>query len=204
MRTVILHGHLARLCGRYHRFEIQSPGEAIRALCANFPQFKQHLYKAAQAGLRFHVWDGESTIKAEELQMHGTKVIRISPELKGAKKSGALETIIGAVFIVIGTILYFTPGAAAAPYFWEIGASLLLGGVVQLLTPTPRSDGPADKPKSNYFDGPVNVTAQGNPVPILYGEMIVGSAVISAGIEVDDIPLGASPNDAPPVIDYGP
>ena len=36
------------------------------------------------------------------------------------------------------------------------------------------------------FNGPVNTTAQGNPVPVIYGEMIVGSATISAGIYSED------------------
>ena len=46
-------------------------------------------------------------------------------------------------------------------------------------------DGP-DNGASYNFNGPVNTTAQGNPVPLLYGEMFVGSATISAGIYSED------------------
>ena len=70
----------------------------------------------------------------------------------------------------------------------QIGASLILGGVVQMLTPVPR--GTKNKSVSNEpsysFNGAVNTQAQGNPVPLLYGRMIVGSAVISAGINAED------------------
>jgi len=46
---------------------------------------------------------------------------------------------------------------------------------------------------SYVFNGAVNTTAQGHPVPVGYGRMIVGSAVISAGIDVDEIPVDESP-----------
>ena len=64
---------------------------------------------------------------------------------------------------------------------------MVLGGVVQLLSPQQSYDSassvsPENKPSYN-FNGPVNTTAQGHPVPLCYGRMIVGSAVISAGLE---------------------
>ena len=67
------------------------------------------------------------------------------------------------------------------------GISMVLGGVVQLLSPqqtydSAASERPENRPSYN-FNGPVNTTAQGHPVPLCYGRMIVGSAVISAGIE---------------------
>jgi predicted phage tail protein len=67
------------------------------------------------------------------------------------------------------------------------GASLVLGGVAQLLTPTPRiptgPDTQNDPRKSYSFSGIQNTSRQGVPVPIVYGETIVGSVVISAGID---------------------
>jgi predicted phage tail protein len=67
------------------------------------------------------------------------------------------------------------------------GASLLLGGIAQLLTPTPKvtqgADGQDDPRKSYSFSGIQNTSRQGVPVPIVYGETIVGSVVISAGID---------------------
>ena len=72
-----------------------------------------------------------------------------------------------------------------------IGTSLALGGVAQLLTPTPTlslgTDSPNDPRKSYSFSGIQNTSRQGTPVPIVYGEMLVGSVVISAGIDVDQV-----------------
>jgi predicted phage tail protein len=63
----------------------------------------------------------------------------------------------------------------------------LLGGVAQLLTPTPKVPQGADKqddPRKSYsFSGIQNTSRQGVPVPIVYGETLVGSVVISAGID---------------------
>jgi len=65
---------------------------------------------------------------------------------------------------------------------------MILGGVVQLLTPIPKGSAAntAANAPSYVFNGAVNTQAQGNPVPLLYGRMIVGSAVISAGIKAED------------------
>ena len=49
------------------------------------------------------------------------------------------------------------------------------------------SERPENKP-SYSFNGAVNTTAQGHPVPVGYGRLVVGSAVISAGIDVDEVP----------------
>jgi predicted phage tail protein len=72
-----------------------------------------------------------------------------------------------------------------------IGASLVLGGVAQLLTPTPKiptgSNSEQDPRKSYSFSGIQNTSRQGLPVPIVYGETIVGSVVISAGIDTEQV-----------------
>ncbi|SIS09778.1 hypothetical protein SAMN02745664_13011, partial [Moraxella cuniculi DSM 21768] len=65
---------------------------------------------------------------------------------------------------------------------------LLLGGVASLMAKTPKLD-PANedgnKPNKG-FGGAVTTVAQGNPVPILYGEREVGGFIASAGIIADD------------------
>ena len=69
------------------------------------------------------------------------------------------------------------------------GVSMTVNGIVQLLFPQPKMKAPKERPEdtpSYSFNGPVNTMAQGHPVPLLYGELIVGSAVISAGIEAKD------------------
>ncbi len=203
MREVRLYGQLGRRYGRMHRFRVGSPAEAMRALCANFPGFEAELSIAHTRGMRYAVWDGAENIGEDRLQMLGRAPIRIAPIVAGSKRAGVLQTILGVTLIAIGAVLTATGGGAgAAPYFYKIGAVLALGGVAQLLTPMPKSGDPneddANRP-NNVFDGPVNTTAQGHPVPVGYGRLEIGSAVISAGIDVDDVQInngGTAPDPA--------
>ena len=63
-----------------------------------------------------------------------------------------------------------------------MGAAMIFGGVAQLLAPTIESSAGNDE-QSYLFDGAQNSVKQGTPVPILYGRLTVGGAVISASIK---------------------
>ncbi|EJF8536966.1 tail assembly protein, partial [Escherichia coli O62/O68:H12] len=116
-------------------------------------------------------------------------VIRIVPVIIGSKKAGVLQTILGAVLVAVGVVLNFTPWAAASPFFYKLGAAVMLGGVVQMLSPQPAglaSKQSSDNRASYAFGGVTNTAAQGYPVPLLYGRRRIGGAIISAGIYVED------------------
>ena len=94
------------------------------------------------------------------------------------------------VGVVVGIWAGWTGiGGAAAASLISSGAGMMIGGVIQMLSPmqgglASRQD-PDNKP-SYAFGGPVNTIAQGNPVPILYGKRRIGGAIISAGIYAED------------------
>ena len=197
MKTIKLLGELGKKFGKLHRFDVNSPAEAIRALCANFKGFEAHLMNSDPEVVRYQVVVGKETVPNEN-HLHdpigGADVIKFVPVLVGAKGGGGLiQTIVGAVLIVVGFALSFTPFAAASPYLYAMGVSMMIGGVAQMLTPSrsptmgSTSYEEAENNPSYTFDGPINTEAQGHPVPIGYGRMIVGSAVISAGIVAADI-----------------
>lgn len=195
MKTIKLLGELGRKFGKVHRFDVKSPAEAIRALCANFKGFESHLMNSDPSKVRYRVIVGKETLP-DETHLHNTsgsaEVIKFVPVIVGAKEGGVFQTIFGAVLIAVGFALSFTPFAAASPYLYAAGVAMMLGGVAQMLTPAPSvpqatSYEAAENKPSYSFDGPVNTQAQGHPVPIGYGRMIVGSAVISAGIIPEDI-----------------
>ncbi|EHZ3106994.1 tail assembly protein [Escherichia coli] len=116
-------------------------------------------------------------------------VIRIVPVIIGSKKAGLLQTILGAVLVAVGAVLNFTPWAAASPFLYKFGAAMMIGGVVQMLSPQPAglaSKQSSDNRASYAFGGVTNTAAQGYPVPLLYGRRQIGGAIISAGIYVED------------------
>ncbi len=77
-------------------------------------------------------------------------------------------------------------GVTSAVGIIAVGAALVLSGISGLLAPTPVTKDENGNTKKNVFNGPENVTAQGVPVPIGYGRLVVGSAVINAALTVEE------------------
>ncbi|QTL40643.1 tail assembly protein [Xenorhabdus budapestensis] len=186
LRTVRLYGVLGTQFGRVHQLAVSTPQEAIRALSVLMKGFERFLLTAKEQGLTFAVFNGKRNISREELVFSGQDDIRIAPMIIGSKNAGVFQTILGAVMVVAGAFLWATP--FGAPMVMS-GVGMMLGGVVQMLSPMPgglaRREDPDNKP-SYAFGGPVNTVAQGNPVPIGYGRRRIGGAIISAGIYAED------------------
>lgn len=186
LREIRLYGYLGTKYGRSHRLAVRTPAEAVRALCANFPAFENDLRGSDPKKMQYAVFcDKRSLSKDELVQPSGKSVIRIAPVLMGAKSGqGIFQIIMGVVLVIVGIVLR-NPGLVVA------GVMNIVGGAIQLLTPVPSADetkSPDAKP-SYYFSNHVNTTAQGYPVPVGYGRMVVGSAVISAGLRVEELPV---------------
>ena len=219
MREIKLYGALAKFVGE-RRFvaEISSAGEAIRMLLANFPGLEQHM---AERHYKVIVDNYESDL--DEINHPASQTIKFVPVLGGA--GGGVGKIVTGVALIAAAIVFAPLGAGflglgagaisaggsaflagASVLAGTIGTSLVLGGVAQLLSPTPQLGdfGPAslnggrgrnqttqatelDPQESYSFSGIQNTSRQGTPVPVVYGETVVGSVVISAGIDVDDI-----------------
>ncbi|MFZ1872190.1 MAG: tail assembly protein [Chania sp.] len=185
-RMVRLYGVLGATFGRVHKLVVSTPQEAIKALSVTIPGFERFLQTAKDRGLTFAVFNGKRNIDRDELEFSGGDDIRIAPVIIGSKQGGVFQTILGAVLIAASFIPFMAP---IAPYMLAAGASMALGGVVQMLSPMQGGlamrESPDNKP-SYAFGGPVNTIAQGNPVPILYGKRQIGGAIISAGIFAED------------------
>jgi predicted phage tail protein len=186
MKRVILYGELAKRFGKEHRFEIGSVSEAIRALRVNFKGFEEYLCTAHHNGMGFKVIVGRHGI-AEPSELHNptgeSEDIRIVPAILGS--GGVFRAIIGAVLIATS---FLVPGLGTvfAGALLNVGAALVIGGIASLLTKPPETKRPEERKNSSVFSGPVNTTQQGVAVPVGYGRMVVGSVVISAGIETSD------------------
>ncbi|BCQ70139.1 tail assembly protein [Pseudomonas sp. Eqa60] len=181
MQTILLSGSLAKLFGRRHRVVTRGGWRDIMGYFKQFPGFEEHMAESSSKGLRYAVFNGKENISQSDLEKPtGRDVIRIVPVITGSKRAGILQTIVGAVLLVAS--IWF-PGLAPA------GIAMVAGGVIQMLSPQAKGLGTQDTPNnrpSYSFNGAVNTSVQGNPVPLLYGRMIVGSAVISAGIYSED------------------
>jgi len=208
MRNVYLYGDLAAKFGKVFRIRANDIGAAIRILEANFkgkfmPRILKGEYRVC-AGAGFD--DVNATHFNDELVKSrlnlGSKDIHIMPVPQGS--GGGFRVVLGVV--LIGAAIALSGGALGAPAFSVMGysvsygsialfgASLALGGIAQMLTPVPKigadnyiSRESADERPSFMFNGAVNTTEQGGPVPVIYGRMRVGSTVISGGITTENI-----------------
>lgn len=189
LRTVRLYGELGKRYGRTHRFDVRTPAEALRALSANFPGFKKYVAEAHTSGVGFRVVNGGADLESvDEVHHPASGELKIVPEIIG---SGATARILVGVALIAASFIPFF--AVASPYMMSVGISLVLGGVIELLSPMPRAPEPPERPEnlpSYTFNGPVNTTQQGQPVPVGYGRLIVGGAVISAGLSTQQIAAG--------------
>lgn len=202
LREIRLYGKLAKFVGhKTLKAEISNAAEAMRFLLANFPGLDQHM-----ADQHYKVLVGDGALTLDELHYpSGQQQIKIVPVVVGA--GGNVGTILAGVALVALSFVSFGAGTAFAgvggstlfggtaaagigsTLLFGVGASLVLGGVAGLLSPTPMTpnigkDSDSDPRKSYSFSGIQNTSRQGVPIPLIYGEVITGSIVISAGIDV--------------------
>lgn len=183
LRKIKLYGKLAKFVGhRILEADVATAAEAVRFLVANWPELERHM-----ADQHYRVSVGTYDLDLEELHdPAGQQEIKIVPVMAGA---GATGRIIAGIALV--ALALFVPmvafGVALNGVVLGIGASLVFGGVAQLLTPTPTvpqgADSQDDPRKSYSFSGIQNTSRQGTPLPRTYGRMVVGSVVASAGID---------------------
>ena len=190
LKTIKLYGVLAKKFGKQFKFDVANTREAMRALSTQVPGFEKFMLQAHEYGLTFAVWQDKDNIDAKQLDLNtDASVIKVVPKVIGAGgNSGLLSTILGAVLIVAGV---FTFGATSAMGVALIGAGIgmAVGGIAQMLMPKVDStqNQNEDGNKANKgFGGAVTTIAQGNPVPILYGQREVGGFIASAGQYPED------------------
>lgn len=189
IRTVRLYGVLGATFGRVHRLAVSTPKEAFKALSVLIPGLEPFVNSSKRKGLAYAVFSGTTNLTISELDADNSdRDIRIAPIIIGSKQAGLLQIIAGAILVVAG---YFTFGTTSAVGMGMIaaGASMAIGGVIQMLSPQTKglaSKQDADNKASYAFGSVTNTAAQGYPVALAYGSPRIGGAIISAGIYVED------------------
>ncbi len=207
MKTVKVYGKLRELLGQC-RFElnVSTPAQAFKALLINFPQLERFILDSEKDGVSYRMMVGRQHIGEQNfgdlaLPFGEREVFSIAPAIAGA--GGNFERIllgaglIGASFLFPGAGLFggaagvtFTGTAATLATVGTglsaIGAGLVLGGVAEMISPTPQPQQrkEAEQLESFTFSGIVNISRQGIPVPVVLGRAYAGSVVISSGLDV--------------------
>jgi predicted phage tail protein len=206
LRTVKVYGHLAEHCGQ-SVFEalVRVPADAIKFLLCNFPELRSLMrdgyYKVAVGKFDLQLADQPQQL---HYPLAADDVVKIIPVVSGAGGRGIGQILLGAALISAAIVFApagagflgagqgatagaFTLGAGASVAAGNLGLALTLGGIAQMITPVPKQSdfGEADPSGGFAFSGLQNVSQEGIPVPVVYGEMIVGSVVLSTGLIAD-------------------
>ena len=196
LKSVKLYGELAERYGKDWSLDMNSPSEAVRALSANNPGFKQFVGTSQDRGVGYIISVGGTDLEDPINELgnpSGKQEIKIIPAILGAKskKSKDWMKVVAGIFIMavawqvgiaaLGASSATTAAAltATSSAMMGIGVNLTMAGIGGLLTPTPKE---IDESNNYAFSGAVNNIKQGVPVPICYGQLLVGSSVISSGI----------------------
>lgn len=193
MRKIYLHGALGEKYGHEFELEVETAAEAVRALGVNFREFATDIRSG-----EWHIIRGDVD-KGIDLDIDmcvgfrlGAAPLHIVPVIAGSKNNGLLKVVlgvalIGAAFLVPGGMaaaVPFTGGMLKAGNLAMIGLALAASGVSTMLTPESESK---NDEQSFVFAGPGNNYANGSTIPIVYGEVITGGVMVSAGIDVEQL-----------------
>ena len=194
LRKVKLFGELADFVGHKELDAvINSTADAIRFLVTNFPKLEAYM-----SDKHYRVLVDDYDIDKNEIHNPiGQSDISIVPVISGA--GGGLGkallgvALIGLAFAVPGSIAFTKAGitgGALSKGLFGIGAALTLTGVSEMLFPLPGIPDFANEedPRISFsFSGIQNTSRAGTSHPIVYGEIITGSVVISAGIDTNQV-----------------
>jgi len=182
-RNIYLKGKMGKLFGEHWRLNASTVREAMNGIDVQRDgKLKQYLIDCTEKGIEFTVQRGEDFLEYDNLQMElGNDDLIITPLPVGAgKTAGRIKAIVGIALIVIGVLALMSgnPILAVGAYYLIAGGALLASiGIVEMLTPNT----PSNSPDGYLFNGPESSVKQGIPVPLCYGELIVGGAPINFG-----------------------
>ena len=202
LKKVKLYGDLAEVTG-HKEFDVavNSTAQAVSFLINNFPNLESHM-----SNRYYKVLVDEQEIDEQEIHFPiGQSEIKFVPVIQGA--GGNLgKILLGGALIAVsmgafgafgaGAISFgasgggFAAASLGAKAAFGIGASLVLSGVSGMLFPVPKMpefSSEQDPRLSFSFSGTQQTSRAGTPVPLVYGEIITGSVVISGGIDTEQV-----------------
>lgn len=194
MTNIVIHGELGEIFGRRHKFKVHKLLDITKALNSIRPGFKHFLLSKFQEGLNYAFIDPKNPDKkwsdAEELsQALAPEEIHIVPAIFGA---GAT------IFIAAATALqaaasYVGAALVSGGFLANLAIGVIIQGVMSLLFPVeiPKTAAQTAETRldtSSYiFTSLENNMVQGFPIPLLYGELRVGSNIISTNVVAEDL-----------------
>jgi|GEM_PF-1059681 len=194
-RTIYLQGKMGELFGDVWNLNAATVAECMHGIdCQREGKLKQYLLDCTEKGIKFTVQRGKELLDYDNLQMDlGEDDLIISPVPAGSGNK-LLKVIVGFA-LMVGAAMLMGPALAygftlkgvlyvgAVMAMGMIGSALLNSGVAEYMAPKKAGE----KGDAFLFDGPVNNVKEGIPVPLAYGQVLVGGATISFGFSDHEV-----------------
>tara|TARA_R100001015_G_C4631408_1_gene193896 strand:+ start:65 stop:658 length:594 start_codon:yes stop_codon:yes gene_type:complete len=194
LRKIKLYGKLAEFVGhKEFEVEVDSIAKAVSFLIHNFKGIESHMSSQS-----YHVSVGNYDIDKNEIDYPlGKQDIHFVPAISGAGGPNTRRIILGVA--LVGLAIATGPGGFAAltsgglklsvagTFAFNVGAALILQGVNNLLFSSEDPEEEGDPRISFNFSGIQNTTRAGTPIPIVYGEILTGSVLISVGVDTNQV-----------------
>jgi len=206
-RKIYLLGELGNRFGSEWNVGVDNVVDIFKLINCQTPDFKAFLIQCGEAGLDLSILVGDEIID-DPIELGNTSVEDVYISLIPTGSGKGWGKILLAIIITVFAFVVLGPGGTLATgeafgastaavvsglqtAAFGIAANLAIGGVTQLLSKTPDAD-KAEK-SGNFFTGPQNSVKQGLPVPLLYGQLLVGGAPISFDLRAGKTPSTSSP-----------
>ena len=188
LKKIKVYGTLRKFLGQAEfEVDLNTPREALSFLKCNFEGIEKHMSEQI-----YTIQCGAKVITEDLLNFCSQDDIRIIPVVHG----NFFGIILGAIGLFGGGTIggLFGGGLLSTlitSTLTSIGTSMLIDGVTQLLSPQQNNLSPTVQDSldpaalaSNYsFTGLTNISRAGVPVNLVYGEILVGSIVVSNGVD---------------------
>lgn len=192
MTNVIIHGELGTIYGKTHQFKVNKLLDITKALNANNFGFKDFILSRFLEGFDYVFINPENPNKqwrtAEELQAEkAPSEIHIVPTVGGA---GAVAAVVA---VVVKAVVAAATWLGSGTFLANLAVGMLINGAMALLFPVEIPEPPTQTPESKIdqasyiFTNLKNNSVQGFPVPLVYGELRLGSNIIGTDVISEDL-----------------
>lgn len=181
MTQVILHGILAKEFRKSFSLAIKRPKEVFDAISCSHDNFRNRIVELSNQGIHFALLvDGKKMTTIEDASISsGAQKIDIVPVVCGAG--------FGFVPFVIGAVVKAATFVAGNAFLSSLVVGVAMMGIQMMLAPKPEMQRPesvVNSAKQSFiFSSKANVAEQGIPVPVGYGRLRVGSAIVQSTIK---------------------
>jgi len=199
-RSVYLQGELGERFGTKFTVHTSDYGEIFKCINANRPSFLPYIRDCHNKDINFILEVAGEPIAQDSMLLplqEGDITLAVAP---AGSKSGVAKILMAVVIIAFlvynplslagggnllsaafGSSAYLgAAGTMAVGFASSMAVSLAMAGLQQIMAPDPAVD--SDSPTNYLFTGGASSAIEGDPIPILYGELRIPGRPISIDI----------------------